>query len=521
MNMEHFRSSLERLPIVCGPVPGESPWSRQYSSRGAKSDLSPILQDSVIADPSCLSSGSKRHAEIDLQMNSSSKFTRTQCAYEDYEIASASSRLHETAIDSEQQRCLVKLHDVEDGDFRINDIFEFVGIFYGRREKEDPHASSGRASVADLMDMADLLENPIDSFQHTLATLHCITFRRVGSSFPLLRNIPLDNLPVLANRNSSAGASSAEAPVVLNPSGGCHLFAPSATEDFPALSSAECSRLRNILRDAICTILLMDDLAAEYLLLALLSKVYATQTGSPPLGFLSVGLMNMERSEPHNEVVKKLLKLFQDIMPLTSTIDAANCVGTVPRYDAETNLYSLSSLQLGRGTLLAVDERSLLVNEQLGPLKKESIACLASVVDRLSLPFRSDYCSLELPLDLSVVVFSHSTSVFEPLISCPWRPITQRVNAPSVVLNEPDLAGLRHWWANTRLGTVSMSSDTISMVENDFVNARQVDNRLSAQDFHIWLSLARMIAISYGNSINVPILLSLVMIMSCMQATRK
>jgi hypothetical protein len=45
-----------------------------------------------------------------------------------------------------------------------------------------------------------------------------------------------------------------------------------------------------------------------------------------------------------------------------------------------------------------------------------------------------------------------------------------------------------------------MSNDVIDLIENTFVDARQADPTLSADDFHRWLLVARLLAISYGSS---------------------
>jgi hypothetical protein len=62
----------------------------------------------------------------------------------------------------------------------------------------------------------------------------------------------------------------------------------------------------------------------------------------------------------------------------------------------------------------------------------------------------------------------------------------------------------RMWWATTRHAAqtqqVSMDSHMTKHVEDDFVKSRQNDPSLTSSDFHAWLTVARLLALSYGES---------------------
>jgi hypothetical protein len=119
----------------------------------------------------------------------------------------------------------------------------------------------------------------------------------------------------------------------------------------------------------------------------------------------------------------------------------------------------------------------------------------------MSLPFKSAYFSVDLPLDLNVLVVSSNVSALSCMITCPWHQdeahVEHTMTATDVLTALPSL---RMWWASVRHCTATLTDETIAIAENDFVNARQVDSRLTSDDFNIWLSLARLVAVSYGNN---------------------
>ena len=56
----------------------------------------------------------------------------------------------------------------------------------------------------------------------------------------------------------------------------------------------------------------------------------------------------------------------------------------------------------------------------------------------------------------------------------------------------------RMWWATVRLLDVTMCDDVAAQGIESFAQARQSDLRLAQNDFHQWLTVCRLIAVSEG-----------------------
>ena len=63
-----------------------------------------------------------------------------------------------------------------------------------------------------------------------------------------------------------------------------------------------------------------------------------------------------------------------------------------------------------------------------------------------------------------------------------------------------NLESFRKYWSCLRLLSTTMDESTAKIVEDDFVTARQQNQKISSDDFHMWLVLCRLLAASYGHS---------------------
>jgi hypothetical protein len=125
--------------------------------------------------------------------------------------------------------------------------------------------------------------------------IHCISFRRLGSSFPLL-------YPVHLKSTSSKIA--------------CKKYSNSLWGSQVAVRTESAfdhiaSKQRAL--DHITKALGGDDLAAEYVLLAVLSRLYNREEESLLLGSLSVNLCGMARGDDRVAALKRAIA---DFVPL-------------------------------------------------------------------------------------------------------------------------------------------------------------------------------------------------------------
>ena len=310
--------------------------------------------------------------------------------------------------------------------------------------------------------------------------MHCILFKKLGSSFPLLMPANDSTLRVYGN----------------------WIFTPFILPFAPPLSRSEGCLLRNCFLKALKSILRNDELAAEYVLLSCMSHVYGHRHGAAPLGYLSTNIRGIDTSAESDAMVSSIIEIVSSVVPLAESIDVSKRSDLHAEYDENRGTLSISPLQLAEGTVLCVDERRLTDIRNLSQSHKKSLSTLDSVIEKLTLPLIASYYSVDLPLDISTLIFSQAESIFHPQLVCPWEP--QEASGLELQSSLSDfqnsLSLIRLWWSYTRLRNVVMSAAAITVAENDFVNLRQVDSRLTLEDFHTWLCVARLIAISYGDS---------------------
>lgn len=125
--------------------------------------------------------------------------------------------------------------------------------------------------------------------------IHCITFRRLGSSFPLL-------YPVHMKKASSKVS--------------CKMYSSSLWgSQVASRTEAAFDHIasKQLALDHITIALGGDTLAAEYVLLAVLSRLYNREEESLLLGSLSVNLCGMARGD---ERVATLRRAISDFVPL-------------------------------------------------------------------------------------------------------------------------------------------------------------------------------------------------------------
>ena len=132
--------------------------------------------------------------------------------------------------------------------------------------------------------------------------IHCITFRRLGSSFPLLYPVHSRGCNVI-NTNINAPSSSSS------------LYSSSLWEsrEPPHIECAQHIATKEWVVRRIAQALDGDILAAEYVVLAMLSRLYSREDGSLLLGSLSLCLCGCVQGDVRVPALKAVLS---EIVPL-------------------------------------------------------------------------------------------------------------------------------------------------------------------------------------------------------------
>lgn len=421
--------------------------------------------------------------------------------------------------------CVAKMYEDSGSGFRLNDVIEVVGVY-----TLDYATTSSSAQEAGLLGF-DFAADFLDTLPPASIAprLHCIAFRRIGSSFPLLGQVTVaGGEQVWATVPRDGGGIYAAKPVphgVSFPPGTPPLVLP------PARLAAARADLLSLL-----TAILSNATAAEYVLLALVSRV-ATRTDSEIiLGYLPLVVSGFN---PGSSRVRALLDLIPRVVPRLVAVQAdlatLNSCTVQPQKDYDRNRITPSPLQVGSGTVVVVDETGM-HEGQLNENGVRSAHALRTLASKQVLPVSFTYCEVPVPMDSpllfltteergSLFVGQETVRVRAGVLATAGAGAGPREGKEEMDTEEPrpnceDFSGeeqqalwfqlqrvseeqwsdMRTWWAATRLQDVTMDAAVTKVVEDDFVNARQRNQALTSIDFHAWLTVARLLAVSLGES---------------------
>lgn len=461
---------------------------------------------------------------------------------------------------SNQFQCLIRFYNGEA--CKINDIVECFGIY-----------------TVDLM-INSIEESPtFDPFQSfvnpeanlpssSYPRMQCLVYRKLCSSFPLLRPVSMKETSELSlsehtrNALSLAGVDldllikftsestdkikSGEGNIIEESyyqilSQSSIYSSPLALDD--AISSyLDAKACRSRIIDMISESLYGDKLLAEYILLCLLSRV-TIRSETQVIGNLILNIIGL--SEAINTIALKsvLEQCIPYIQHITSDKDALASENFLPSHNFDHIEKShRSPLQIIEGTVICFDETNELKSASKNQMKvhemseispsniDESLRVLRMALNQ-TLPIHYGCYELKVPLNSPIIIFSKQPSILlqdeisldiykanENIIQMPIIPHADiAFDSISGPRNDDDVLAFRQYLALTRLLDVTMSDAVIKQAEEDFVQSRQrvhsqVNGNssnihhpnpipmLTASDFHRWLLLARLIAVSFGET---------------------
>lgn len=349
--------------------------------------------------------------------------------------------------------------------FRVNEAFEFIGIL-------------------DLMVLGS--EPPIDRPDsltvrqlEELQISDCLSdLQRTGQSGVVLHccdALPLDNIH--------------------------HVRPNQSTEFYKQISASNAARrsfcmdewrklghpksiadIRNELVEYLARPLLGDLVAAEYLLLSLLSRVYARADPATPLGNLSLNLVLNDalQSDEKKKIVAEMTRTIRTVVPLLGEVDLSlqnlNETKFTPHKNYEQEALLGGSLQVPKGTTMAIDETALSTG-QLNEQGVKNVDALQSLVGKMLLPYDFQYYSMDFPQDVSVVTVSESKSILPVTVSVPIHQ-GDSTSTPSDSVSEPLLECFRVYLGALRSLTVSIGNEEAEMAEKHYVECRKAQQNI-------------------------------------------
>ncbi|KAK2535862.1 Mcmbp [Columba livia] len=269
---------------------------------------------------------------------------------------------------------------------------------------------------------------------------------------------------------------------------------------------SELSPVRAELLGFLTHALLGDSLAAEYLILHLISTVYARRDVLP-LGKFTVNLSGCPRNSIFTEHIYRII---QQLVPasyrLQMTIENMNQSRFIPHKDYAANRLVSGVLQLASNTSLVVDETQL-EQGQLDTTGVHNVTALGNLITWQKVDYDFSYHQMEFPCNINVLITSEGRSLLPSDCQVHLQPqiippnMEEYMNSLLKAVLPSVLNKFRIYLSLLRLLDYSISDEVTKAVEEDFVEMRKNDpESITADDLHRTLLVARFLSLSAGQT---------------------
>ncbi|KAG9341040.1 hypothetical protein JZ751_019794 [Albula glossodonta] len=268
----------------------------------------------------------------------------------------------------------------------------------------------------------------------------------------------------------------------------------------------ELAGVRAELMDYLTHVLLGDALAAEYVILHLISSVYARRDVLP----LGKFTLNLSGCPQNSAFTDHLYRAVQQLVPssfrLCMSLHNMNSLRFVPRKDYTANRLVSGILQLAQNTSLFLDETKL-EQGQLDSAGVRNITALGNLISWQKVDYDFSFHQMEFPCNINVLIASEGRSLLpsdcqvhlQPKLALPN--LEEYMNALHAAVSPSTLNKFRIYVSLVRTLDYSITEDITKEVEEDFVEMRKDDPQsMSAEDLHRMLVIARLLSLSMGQT---------------------
>ncbi|PSC74128.1 mini-chromosome maintenance complex-binding isoform A [Micractinium conductrix] len=483
----------ERRPLLLVPVPAESPWAAAPRAAAARASLAAVAgagaagaagagkraRDGEVPAAANGAAAQEEDVSMGVSMTVSDATGQTTTADDG---DSGASRARRAAAAGPQEVasggggsaaapgadlpagcCMAYLYD--DREVKLNDIVEVVGVLSRVPELAAAHMQQQEGGQASSMLLDDILASHLPT-----------------SKAPRLHAILL----------------SAEV--------------EAAAPAMPAVAEARARAL-----GFLSQVLGGDDVAAEYLLLQLVARVHH-RTAESAVGTLALNLVAeanspaaaAQQQQPRQQLSQlgaalaaALAALAPRCLALPLSVPALNARPWWPRRDLNTQRLVGGPLQLAANTQVLLDE-TVLATGTLNEVGLRNLAALQHLMRAQKVAYDFEFFSLEQPADAPVTILSLGKSLLKDTVgvALPLRPTAPLADAAAVAsaAGGANLAPLRAYLAAARTLDFSIAPDMEQFLQQELAGARQKDSGVNEQTFHTWMNLARLLALSHGES---------------------
>ncbi|KAJ8025707.1 Mini-chromosome maintenance complex-binding protein [Holothuria leucospilota] len=481
--------TMDRQTYYCIPVPGENVWVKEAFAE----------KDQILSSPCSSSTSIRGKRALDTDENKEKVTGESSSATEemmDSSEDSARRTVLSSGSSSEASQgigvlnpidlnfplqgengtaCLVKIYDEKDS-CKLNDVVEIIGVLSVDPSLATFPESSTNGNHSDILNPEESMDGIEEQTAHSpppslVPRLHVIRVTKLQHINPLL--------PLQLNSSDSVVAE------ILRDAG----------------------KIRDQLRWLLQQLLLGDDLSADYLLLHLLSNVYARRDVSA-LGKWSLNISGCPKSEEYTHLVHSVLEQLvtkSHLLPLTLT--NLNSSRFTPKKDYSANRLKSGVLQLTDRTHVILDE-TVMEAGQLDTNGVQNVTALGNAISWQKVDYDFDFHKTEFPINLKFLILSEGKSMLpsDCLVRLQKKEQFDIEKLKSTIQDAMtsgniNLRQLRCYVSVLENLDYDLTQDMQKIVEQDFVDVRK-DNRdnMTQLDLHNLLILARLMSLSSGET---------------------
>jgi hypothetical protein len=465
-------STMERQQLYCVPVPGESQWARDaYQMNSNSSSSAAPRADPSMSVPlsSSSSTGRKRGrseeeegvcvemaGEGSSQEDTVDQSHKKLCSNADFNAGpnAAKSSSSAACLSVKDQESFLNLPLPERDppvivkvygpcQYKVNEVVEFVGVFI-----DDPQLAFVEVDEADAWMVAEE------------AAVHHPPTSRVPRLHAVLHEKVVEGL-------------------------GAATFSP--LYEVASLRYEVLETLKSILGD--------DPLAAEYVLLNLISTVQFRKD-SLPIGILPLNISKVS----NKDIFTALDKLISQILPkrcvMSLSCKMLNSRSLLPTKDYNQDRLITSPLQLTNGTHLLINELTM-DNGRLQYIGLQNLGALTKLTSEQVLPYDFVYYKTPFDTDLVPLVISEGSSLLKveallPLVN------GSKCNEELMDNLMSKVDECRRYFAAARGWFPKLHDEVLPIIEKDFADMRSRNPKLLASDLNRMITIARLLTASYG-----------------------
>ena len=385
VDYESNRNSLQdRMTYLCIAIPGENDWVREkrcaitvepMDSCTDVTACTSVSKDVGHASAASPGEGSVKRVKLDKEGVARIRSDLNQCF---------------PTIDSQGKKvAFVKVYDCgRDSGLKLNDVIEVVGVLDVGEDAEAVSDEAGSSmKAAGVESSVELNENSFSLPAFVAPRIHALCVRQMRHVNPLV-----------------------DAGVSVKPSSESAETAAQAVEH-----QQFCERMRRELHAVLSLCLFGDELAAEYLICCLISRIHSRNEmmtlGSLPIGFSNVPCRSQPQLKEYMKILYQLLSsLVTHSVYLPMSLERLNARSFLPKKDMASNKLVSGQLQLAPETLLFVDETAL----DAGKLEQcglQNLKALGELMKWQQLTYDFEYHTMQVDTDMKIMVFSEGKSL--------------------------------------------------------------------------------------------------------------